>query len=101
MIKDLTSKDMFQGFLRSEQDLVNNYDVHKPSEFVEDAACQDVDIVRLLRLICLQSQIGAGLKPKVLDGYRRLVLHSYGHAHLLSLLNLDKSGLLTKQQQGS
>ena len=54
----------FRGFLKTEADLANNYDVHKPVDFIEDAACQDEDMIRVLRLMCLQSQISNGLKPK-------------------------------------
>ena len=37
----------------------------------------------------------------VLDSYKRLCLQSYGHSHLLTLLNLEKSGLLTSQSSSS
>ena len=51
--------------------------------------------------MCVQSIIGSGLKPKVLDAYRKMILHVYGHRHLLSLINLEKSGLLTSQDSRS
>ncbi len=47
--------------------------------------------------MCLQSVVSSGLKPKVLEAYKRLLLHSYGHRHLLSLSNLEKLGLLSPQ----
>jgi len=97
MITEQTSRPSFRGFLKTEADLANNYDVHKPVDFIEDAACQDEDMIRVLRLMCLQSQISNGLKPKILEGYKRLCLQGYGHSHLLTLLNLERSGLLTQQ----
>lgn len=47
--------------------------------------------------MCLQSVVNSGLKPKILDSYRRLILQSYGYKHLLSLVNLEKLGLLAPQ----
>jgi len=97
LITEQTSRPSFREFLKSESDLTNNFDIHKPVDFIEDAACQDEDMIRLLRLMCIQSQISHGLKPKILEAYKRLCLQSYGHSHLLTLLNLEKSGLLTAQ----
>lgn len=100
LIKEYTDSDTFLEFLRVEQDLVNNLDLHKPIEFVEDSCCLELNLARILRLMCLQSVISFGLKPKVVESYRKLVLQAYGHHHLLSLMNLEKAGLLTKQQTG-
>jgi len=52
-------------------------------------------LTHLLRLICLQSVVGSGLKPRLLEQYRRLVLQSHGHNHLLTLDMLATAGLLT------
>ena len=70
-------------------------------DFIEDAACQEVELLRLLRVMCLQSIVGSGLKPKVLDAYRRMILQVYGHRHLLTLINLEKAGLLGTQGNSS
>ena len=77
-----------------EQELVNNQNVHRTLDFIEDAACQGIDFKRLLRVACLQSVISNGLKPKTLEVYRKLFLQAYGHVHLTSLINLEKSKLL-------
>ena len=84
-------------FLQTEQELVNNQNVYRHLDFVEDAACQDVELNRIFRVMCLQSIIGSGLKAKVLESYRKMIMQVYGHRHLLSLINLEKAGLLTSQ----
>lgn len=101
LIKERTDSPQFLEFLQAEQELINNQDVHRHINFIEDAACQEADLLRLFRVMCLQSIIGSGLKPKVLDAYRKMILHVYGHRHLLSLINLEKSGLLTSQDSRS
>jgi hypothetical protein len=49
---------------------------HRALDFIEDAACQDVDLVRVLRIACLQSVINSGVKPKLLEAYRKLFLQA-------------------------
>lgn len=51
----------------------------------------------MLRLICIQSIVNCGLKPKVLEQYKRDIIHSYGFQHILTLTNLEKVGLLKIQ----
>ena len=80
-----------------QQELLNFQGVDRPLEYLEDAACQEEDLLRVLRVACLQSVVNSGLKPKVLESYRRLILQSYGYKHLLSLVNLERLGLLSPQ----
>ena len=54
--------------------------------------------LQVLRLICLQCIVNSGLKPKVLEHYKREIIHSYGFEHFLTLENLEKVGLLRVQQ---
>ena len=84
-----------------EQELVNNQNVHRTLDFVEDAACQGMELSRILRVACLQSVISNGLKPKTLETYRKLLLQAYGHVHLTSMINLEKSKLLCSNSSTS
>ena len=44
-------------------------------EQVEDLVIgADTPLLRMLRLICLQSVVSSGLKPRLYDQYRRLIL---------------------------
>ena len=101
LIKEKTDTTAFLEFLQVEQELVNHQNIHRPLDFMEDAACQGLEMLKLLRVMCLQCVIGNGLKPKVLEHYRRLVLQSYGHVHLSSLVNLEKAGLLFAVNQSN
>ncbi|CAE1276176.1 VPS33A [Acanthosepion pharaonis] len=53
----------------------------------------------VLRLICIQAFCNNGLKTKLLDYYKREILQTYGFQHLVTLLNLEKTGLLRPQGQ--
>ena len=94
MIKEKTDSSTFLEVLQVEQELVNNQKIHQTLDFLEDAACQEVDMLRVLRVACLQCALSQGLKPKTLETYRKLILQAYGHVHLPSLINLEKSKLL-------
>ena len=94
LVKEKTDTPAFLEFLQIEQELVNNQNVHRTLDFIEDAACQGMELTRILRVACLQSVISNGLKPKTLETYRKLLLQAYGHVHLTSMINLEKSKLL-------
>ena len=49
---------------------------------------------QVLRLICIQSICNDGLKPKVLDFYKREIIQTYGFEHVLTLSNLEMVGML-------
>lgn len=56
---------------------------------------------QVLRLMCLQCVVNGGLKPRVLEHYRRDLLHTYGFHHLLTLENLAMVKLLYPQEARS
>ena len=94
MIKEKTDSSTFLEVLQVEQELVNNQKIHQTLDFLEDAACQEVDMLRVLRVACLQCALSQGIKPKTLETYLKLILQAYGHVHLSSLINLENSKLL-------
>lgn len=53
--------------------------------------------MQVLRLVCLQAQTNSGLRPKVLEYYKREILQTYGFQHVLTLCNLEQAGLLREQ----
>ena len=64
-------------------------------EEVEDlACCGTVSLESILRVVCLQSVVCGGLKPKVFEAYHRLLMEAFGYNQLLSLHNLSTAGLL-------
>ena len=89
MVKERADEKSFLETLAVEQELLNfgggNSD-SKVLEHVEDSASQgDQGIEAVLRVACLQSVVNSGLKPKVLEAYRRLLLQSYGYRWVKSL----------------
>ena len=46
----------------------------------------------------MQCIVNSGLKPKVLEHYKREIIQTYGFENFLTLENLEKVGLLKLQQ---
>lgn len=62
---------MFVYVFQAEQEFLNCMEVDKASPYIEDLIAQSTPLIKVLRLICLQCATSSGLKPKVLDYYKR------------------------------
>ena len=98
MIKEVTDSANFLETLQVEQELLNCIDTEKANTYIEDLIAQQEPLIKVLRLICIQSLTNSGLKQKLLDYYKREIVQTYGFQHLPTLLNLEKVGLLKVQQ---
>lgn len=90
--------DSFTSLLEAEQLMLAQADPDKPVEYVEDCIGRKEPLDKVLRLVCLHSVLCNGLKPKVFESYRRDIINTYGHEHLLTLENLAKTALLSVQE---
>lgn len=98
MVKEVTDSDSFLERLQVEQELLNCIDTDKPNAYIEDCISQKKPLIKVLRLLCIQSLTNSGLKPKLLDYYKREIIQTYGYQHILTLSNLEKANLLRSQQ---
>ncbi|KAK6790392.1 hypothetical protein RDI58_014192 [Solanum bulbocastanum] len=96
-----TSKPSFLARLDMEQTLVEaeSYDIC--FEYIEEMIHKQEPFINVLRLLILFSITNSGLPKKNFDYLRRELLHSYGFEHIATLNNLEKSGLLKKQETKS
>ncbi|KAF3685893.1 Vacuolar protein-sorting-associated protein 33 -like protein [Capsicum annuum] len=96
-----TSKPSFLSRLDMEQTLVEaeSYDIC--FEYIEEMIHKQEPLINVLRLLILFSITNSGLPKKNFDYLRRELLHSYGFEHIATLSNLEKSGLLKKQETKS
>ncbi|XP_044010499.1 vacuolar protein sorting-associated protein 33A isoform X2 [Aphidius gifuensis] len=98
MIKQVTDSNDFLEFLQIEQELLNCIDTDKPNSFIEDCIAQKKPIIKVLRLLCIQSLTNSGFKQKLFDYYKREIVQTYGYQYLPTLLNFEKAGLFKLQQ---
>ncbi|XP_059169291.1 vacuolar protein sorting-associated protein 33A-like isoform X2 [Physella acuta] len=94
LIKEVTDSEGFLDSLRCQQELIHGIDTDKVNPYIEDSIAKMEPLSSVLRLICIQSICNDGLKPKVLEYYKREIIQTYGFEHLVTLSNLEKSGFL-------
>uniref|UniRef100_A0A8C7D3A7 VPS33A core subunit of CORVET and HOPS complexes n=1 Tax=Oncorhynchus kisutch TaxID=8019 RepID=A0A8C7D3A7_ONCKI len=97
LIKDITTSEAFFDNLTVEQEFMTGVDTDKVNTYIEDCIAQKDPLIKILRLVCMQSVCNNGLKQKILDYYKREILQTYGYEHMLTLNNLEKTGLLKPQ----
>ena len=89
-----TRSDLFNRILEVQQNLAAGADPSSQHDTIEELIARDCPLPMVLRLLCLESCISGGLKPKDLDNFKRGILHAYGFQHLLTLDALEKLQLL-------
>lgn len=100
LIREITSSDKFLDELDCEQEFLVCSDIDKPNVFIENLMAKKAPLRTVIRLMCMQSIAGGGLKQKILDYYKRELVHVYGIQVLLALGQLERAGLF-KAQTGS
>ncbi|XP_031741424.1 vacuolar protein-sorting-associated protein 33 homolog isoform X3 [Cucumis sativus] len=96
-----TSKPSFLGQLDMEHTIIEaeSYDIC--FEYIEELIHKQEALVKVLRLLILLSVTNSGLPKRHFDYLRREILHSYGFEHMGTLNNLEKAGLVKKQESKS
>jgi hypothetical protein len=77
-------------------DLLAGVDDTKNQEYIEKLINKQEPLLKVLRLLCLYSIVSNGLKPKILDNFKKEILQTYGYEYIFTLINLEKMGLLKK-----
>ncbi|XP_012518864.1 PREDICTED: vacuolar protein sorting-associated protein 33A [Propithecus coquereli] len=76
LVKDVTTSEDFFDKLTVEQEFMSGIDTDKVNNYIEDCIAQKHPLIKVLRLVCLQSVCNSGLKQKVLDYYKREILQN-------------------------
>ncbi|KAF4538470.1 Vacuolar protein sorting-associated protein 33a [Lasiodiplodia theobromae] len=95
-----TRSDIFSRILEVQQNLAAGADPSSQHDNIEELIARGVKIETILRLLCLESSLHGGIRPRDLENFKRAVLHGYGHQHLLTLTSLEKAGLLVPRSGG-
>ncbi|XP_060558501.1 vacuolar protein sorting-associated protein 33A-like isoform X2 [Ruditapes philippinarum] len=94
LIKDGTDTDEFMECLRCQQELYKGEETDKVNQYIDDCIGRREPLLKVLRLLCIQSFCNNGLKPKVFEYYKREIVQTYGLQHLVTLTNLERVGML-------
>lgn len=96
-----TRSEMFNKALEVQQNLVAGVDPSSQHEVVEELIARDAPLEAILRLLCIESFMATGLKPKDFENFKREILHAYGYQHLLTLDALEKLGFFQSRSAAS
>lgn len=89
-----TESNIFRRTLDVQQNLNSGFDPSSEHDSIEELIARDLPLRIILRLLCLESCLSGGLRPKDLDSFKRQILHAYGYQYLLTLDALEKMQLL-------
>ncbi|KDP32583.1 hypothetical protein JCGZ_13133 [Jatropha curcas] len=96
-----TSKPSFLARLDMEHTIIEAQSYDICFEHIEELIHKQEPLVSVLRLLILLSVTNSGLPKKHFDYLRKEILHSYGFEHMVTLNNLEKAGLVKKQDSKS
>ncbi|CAN6438668.1 unnamed protein product [Victoria cruziana] len=100
-LSTFTSKPSFLGKLDMEHTIIEGQGYDICFEYIEEMIHKQEALFGVLRLLVLFSITNLGLPKKHFDYFRREILHSYGFEHMATLNNLERAGLLKKQEAKS
>jgi len=89
-----TRTDQFSRLLEVQQNLAAGADPSSQHDAIEELISRDAPLSEVLRVLCLESCIAGGIKPRELDSFKKMILQAYGYQHLLTLDALEKLQLL-------
>lgn len=96
-----TRSETFNRELEIQQNIVAGADPTYQHDAIEELIARDAPLATILRLLCLESAISGGLRPRDLESFRRQILHAYGFQHLLTLDALETMELLQPRSSAS
>lgn len=100
-IMEYTTRELFNFNLELQQNIIAGLDLNGQLNNIEDLIMAEAPLFVVLRLLCLLSVVGGGIKPKNLEYLKREILQTYGYDKLTLLNMLNKTQLLTKATTSS
>ncbi|KAK1823205.1 Vacuolar protein-sorting-associated protein 33 [Friedmanniomyces endolithicus] len=97
-ITKLTKSDPFRRTLEIEQNLLIGSEGSTAHEQLEELLARATPLPTVLRLLCLESTLGNGLRPRDFEHFKRLLLQAHGYQHLGTLARLEKMGLFVARE---
>ncbi|KAL2064773.1 hypothetical protein VTL71DRAFT_3912 [Oculimacula yallundae] len=89
-----TRTDQFSRLLEVQQNLAAGADPSSQHDAIEELIARDAPLSEVLRILCLESCLSGGIKPRELEAFKRMILQAYGYQHILTLDALEKLQLL-------
>ena len=95
LVKSATEESTFRQRWQTERSMVESETCY---DTLEDMISSQEPPFRVLRLLCLQSLTGGGIKSSRFESLRREVIQTYGFEFVVILNNLETAGLLRRKE---
>jgi hypothetical protein len=95
-----TGSELFSRILEVQQNVAAGADPTTQHESIEELIAREVPLPTILRLLCIESTVSNGIRPRDLENFKRAIIQGYGYQHLLTLTSLEKMGLLIPRVGG-
>lgn len=95
LVKSATEESGFRQRWQTERSMVESETCY---DTLEDLINAQAPPFRVLRLLCLQSLTGGGIKSSRFDSLRRDIVQTYGFEFVVILNNLETAGLLRRKE---
>lgn len=99
LVNEQTLKPEFIFGLRIEHDILQEDGIYRIIPDIDLKLLRQESVIRIIRLICVQSIVSGGLKPKICDYYKREIIQNYGFEYLMLLSELEKAEILRIQDK--
>ncbi|BDD60852.1 hypothetical protein MAP00_005946 [Monascus purpureus] len=96
-----TRSDIFRKILEVQQSNAAGADPTYQHDSIEELIARDVPLNDVLRLLCLESCMSGGLRPRDYDNFKKQIVQAYGHQHILTINALEKMELLQPRSSGT
>ena len=98
-ISTFTRTQQFTSRLEAEQSLLAGPE--DVTAYIEELINRQESLTKVLRIACLMSLTNNGIKGKYFDFLRREILQTYGYDKLFTLDNLERLGMLKRNESRS
>ncbi|XGW18058.1 hypothetical protein V3C99_002565 [Haemonchus contortus] len=89
--------ESYADYIRVEKELLESATADKIHPFIEEAIISGDDVNTAIRFVATHALASNGLKPAVLQQYRRMIMQSFGVEALNKLLKLQKMGAIRER----
>lgn len=96
-----TQSDQFSRLMEVQQNLAAGAEPSYQHDAIEELIAREAPLTEVLRILCLESAVAGGIKPKDLENFKRQILQAYGYQHILTLAALEKLDLLLSRASTS
>lgn len=96
-----TRSDIFRKLLEVQQSNAAGADPSYQHDTIEELIARDTPLNDILRLLCLESCMFGGIRPRNLENFKRQIVQAYGYQHLLTFNALEKMELLQPRSSGT